>query len=170
MRGDSWMKKLILLLTFIFLGSFVSGAFQSFNVPSPVPLGGNLLVSGQLDNNSTSCCSFATYDANGDFIWSLSDEPVSSSGVFSSTYYRIDDPPYAFDKNYTLTVFCGSDENSSIFSIGKPVDVVGKASNLMIWIKDTFLAALLVLAGIFAVVGLMLAMLIGKLKPKMIKG
>jgi hypothetical protein len=93
-------------------------AISDYNVASPLPIGYNLTAIGKVSTvPSDGVCSFSVVDDKNNIVWLLSDEKVSSQGLFRTNYLKLEEPLFKRGYDYNLHVYCGSDFASKRFSI-----------------------------------------------------
>lgn len=154
---------LFMALIALMMAPMAFASITNYRVSNPVPLGSNITVSGQLDSNANNIeCIFLVHDINGEFIKRLTGE-FTENGFFSTDYFVVTEPPFAIDQNYNFTTKCLNDTNVATFTIAKPNPIIGTAANLIIWVKDNFLAAMIILCGIVSLFGLVYWAIRGRL-------
>lgn len=149
------MKIGISAIILILLSINVWGAITNYQVPTPIPIGKNLVISGQLDTNASGVlCSFLIYDANGgELIKRLSDEYTNSNGFFATDYYKVEEPNLFIDKNYNAKTNCGGSIATQTFAVAQSIPITDQTASYMLWLKNNVLAVIFVMAGIVILVG-----------------
>lgn len=123
------MKKLFLIGLLLFFSIFASAAISDLSVPSSVPLNEILTVDGVTSPAQADVqCSFRIYEVDSNaLVKRLSDEITTSGGVFSSTYYVVQEPPIFRGYDYNVVVNCASDQASATFTAGQRRNLVHAA-------------------------------------------
>lgn len=130
-------KSFCLVLFVLFISTNVFGAIDQYAVPSPVPLGKNLVISGHVDDNSTgTLCSFLIYDTNsGELIKRLSDE-LTNEGFFSTDYFQTTEPLMFRQNVYTATTNCGGSTASAQFTLDQRENIKNQVLGEALFVKE----------------------------------
>lgn len=148
------MKKTFLILLLVFFGTAVYASIQNYQVPSQIPLGKNLIISGQLDDNSTgTICSFLIYDTNtGLLIKRLTDEKTNE-GFFSTDYFVTSEPMLFRENIYTATTICSGDQADANFTLTQRESLDNQVLGEALFARDNFVWIFL---GVFLIIGLII--------------
>lgn len=109
------MNKSFLIILLIFLLLPFTSAISNLQVPTQIRLGENLTVAGNFSQGNT-LCKFMVYDSNNQIVERLSDEYTFSDGSFYSQR-QVLEPPYFRGDDFNITVTCGSESDSRLFSV-----------------------------------------------------
>lgn len=109
---------LFILFSLLFLANFTSAAIVNYQVYTPIPLGKNVVVSGQLDPSQSGVqCDFLIYDDSNTLVHRLTSEFTSDGGLFGSDYYVTTEPTLYRGQNYSLKTDCGGQTAIAYFSV-----------------------------------------------------
>lgn len=133
------MKKILFLLfVVLFVSTNVSAAINNFQIPTPIPLGKNVIMSGQLDTNASGVlCSFFIQDMNYNVVKRLSDEYTNQAGFFASDYWATREPVTYRETDYIGSVDCGpSFQTSQVFHVSQREGVENQVIGDVLFVKD----------------------------------
>lgn len=109
----------VLLLLMIFI-PLSNAAIINYKVPSEIPLNEVLTIDGRLSTDENGIkCSFRIYDDQNNLVDRLTDEYTAGMGIFSSSYYRVNEPKFLRGFDYNAVTTCSSNQASSLFTVGQ---------------------------------------------------
>lgn len=112
------MKKILLTLFLLFFFTNAYATIVNYEVSNPIPLGKNLIISGQLDTNASGViCSFLIQDTNGNVVKRLTDEYTAQNGFFASDYWAVSEPRVWRETDYTAYTDCDGQTASQTFRV-----------------------------------------------------
>lgn len=153
------MKKILLAVFLLFFLSNASANIVNYSVSNPIPLGKNIIISGQLDTNASGViCSFLIYDQNGNLVKRLTDEYTAQNGFFASDYWAVSEPRLWRETDYTAYTDCDGQTATQTFRVAQREGYKNQIIGESFYIKDNPDA--LLFYGIMALGGVIIVALI----------